>query len=32
MYPPKKVLKAHEKKKAETNQQREEGTLGKQKK
>ena len=32
MYPPKKVLKAHEKKKTETNQQKEEGTLEKQKK
>ena len=32
MYPPNKVLKAHEKKKTETNQQKEEGTLGKHKK
>ena len=32
MYPPNKVLKAHEKKKTETNQQKEEGTSGKQKK
>ena len=32
MYPANKVLKAHEKKRTKTNQQKEEGTSGKQKK
>ena len=32
MYPPNKVPKAHEKKKTDTNQQKEEGTSRKQKK